>query len=199
MSVGFVSAITPSSSNISQRSGSSPQSTKPRPLHAGEADRQDQIMYLLYDALWKKGEQAWIGISRTVKERLPCLYYEPAQNGKPEVVGEFIRKEVEGDQVEEDQVEEDEDEEDEDEEDEDEEDHVKEYQATLVDLTSLFNWTEEDAMLHFPTPVFLARDEYTELDKFLKSSSQHVLLLGQPGIGSCIYLFISSLDGIDPL
>ena len=44
---------------------------KPRPLHAREGDRQHEIMYLLYNALWKKGEQAWTKISRIVKEHVP--------------------------------------------------------------------------------------------------------------------------------
>lgn len=82
-----------------EHSRSSSQSTKPRLLHAGEAERQDQIAFLLYDALWRRGASLDRGLSYCQKRR-PCLYYRPAENGKLEEVGEFISKGVEGDQVE---------------------------------------------------------------------------------------------------
>jgi hypothetical protein len=44
---------------------------KPQPLQAGERNRQDQIMYLLYHGLWKKGVEAWTKISHVVKGRIP--------------------------------------------------------------------------------------------------------------------------------
>lgn len=121
-------------------------------LRASERYRQDEIMYLLYDALWKKGEQAWTKISCIIKEHVP----NPAV-----ALGEAPECDL---------------------------DPPEEAQVTIVDLTSLLKWTTEDVNLDVLTPIFLARGEYTELDNFLESNSDHVLLLGQPGIGSWIYL-----------
>lgn len=155
MSVGLVSATSPSNSNIP-----APALNPPSLDFFTQAKQSVRIKSCsFFTTPFEEGEASLDrGLSYCQKRR-PCLYYRPAENGKLEKVGEFISKGMEGDKVEEDQ-------------------------ATLVDLTSLLKWTKEDAMLNFPTPVLLARgDEYTELDKFLKSSSQHVLLLGQPGIG----------------
>ena len=71
MSVGLLSTNTRSSLNNSKLPRSGSRVIKPRPLHASEGDRQDEIMYLLYDALWKKGEHAWTKISRIIKEHVP--------------------------------------------------------------------------------------------------------------------------------
>lgn len=68
-------------------------------------------------------------------------------------------------------------------------DPPEETQVTIVDLTHLLKWTTKDVL----TPIFLARGEYTELDNFLESNDDHVLLLGQHGIGSCIYLLSRSI------
>jgi hypothetical protein len=125
----------------------------PQPLQAGQGRRRDEIMYLLFDALWNKGEQAWIGISRIVKERVP---YPVITSGEAQEC--YL----------------------------DPDDAREGVQVTCVDLTSLLNWTERDGNLSLLTPLLLVRGEYTELDKYLESSSEHVLLLGQPGIGSCI-------------
>ena len=67
----------------------------------------------------------------------------------------------------------------------------EETQVTIVDLIHLLKWTTKDVNLVL-TPIFLARGEYTELDNFLESNYDHVLLSGQPGLGSCIYLISRS-------
>ncbi|EDR00963.1 uncharacterized protein LACBIDRAFT_312765 [Laccaria bicolor S238N-H82] len=151
---GLLSTNTRSSSNNTKlpRSPGSSRVIKPRLLHASEGDRQDKIMCLLYDALWKKGEQAWTKISRIIKEHVP---------DSAVALGEAEGRDL---------------------------DPPKEAQVTIVDLTSLLKWTMEDANLDVLTPIFLARGEYTELDNFLESNDNHVLLLGQPGIGKTIYL-----------
>ena len=69
----------------------------------------------------------------------------------------------------------------------------EETQVAIVDLIHLLKWTTKDVNLDVLTPIFLARGEYTELDNFLESNDDHVLLLGQPGIGSCIYLISRSM------
>lgn len=143
MSIGLVSTITPSSSNDSHLSGSSSGSTKPRHLQAGEADRRDQIIHLLYEALWKKGEQAWNRISRVPN---PDVTPGEAQEDSDDTRGEV--------------------------------------QVTLVDLTTLLKWTTSDEKLRLMTYKFLVRDEYTEFDAYLETHDDHVLLMGQPGIGS---------------
>jgi hypothetical protein len=71
VSVGLLSRNTRSSLNNSKLPRSGSRVIKPRPLHASEANRQHEIMYLLYDALWKKGEQAWAKISHIIKEHVP--------------------------------------------------------------------------------------------------------------------------------
>jgi len=68
-------------------------------------------------------------------------------------------------------------------------DTPEEVQVTIVDLTSLLMWNpKNDAIRDLLTPTFLVRGEYTELEQFSESHSNHVLLVGQPGIGSCISL-----------
>jgi len=67
-------------------------------------------------------------------------------------------------------------------------DGPEEMQVTLVDLTSIMDWDKDDDALRLLTPIFLVRDEYIQLDLFMESEMQNVLLLGQPGIGMCIYL-----------
>ena len=74
-------------------------------------------------------------------------------------------------------------------------DPPEETQVTIVDLTHLLKWTAKDVNLDVLTPIFLARGEYAELDKFVESNDDDVLLLGQPGIGSCtIYYYIPYCD-----
>lgn len=51
-------------------------------------------------------------------------------------------------------------------------------EAQVIDLTSLLNWTTMDVNLDLLTPIVL----------FLETSSEHVVLVGQPGIGWSNYL-----------
>ncbi|EDR09961.1 uncharacterized protein LACBIDRAFT_325872 [Laccaria bicolor S238N-H82] len=67
-----------------------------------------------------------------------------------------------------------------------------EVKVTTIDLVYLLKWTPDDAIWS-PIPIFLVRGEYTELEIFSASQSQHVLLLGQPGIGKTVYLMYSLL------
>lgn len=149
---GLRSTITPSGSNDSKLSVPSDGSGKPRLLHAGEVKREHQLMFLLYDVLWKKGKQAWTEISHIVKEHVPDPFITPRQ-----------AEETDPDPPEEDQI-------------------------TIVDLTSLLGWTAKDVKLDVLIPIVLVRDDYIQLDDFLGSHSEHVLLLGQPGIGKTVYL-----------
>ena len=89
-------------------------------------------MYLLYDALWKKEEQAWTKISYIIKQYIP----EPAV-----ALGETQERDL---------------------------DPPGETQVTIVDLTHLLKWTTKDVNLDVLTPIFLARGEYAELDKFVE-------------------------------
>ncbi|KIK01931.1 hypothetical protein K443DRAFT_59464, partial [Laccaria amethystina LaAM-08-1] len=124
-------------------------SKKSRLLCATEAKHNHQIMFLLYDALWEKGKQAWTEISHTVKAHVPDPLVAPGKTQECD---------------------------------------LEEAQVTIVDLTSLLSWTTMDVKLDLLTPIVLAQGEYSKLDNFLESSSDHVLLVGQPGIGKTIYL-----------
>ena len=61
-------------------------------------------------------------------------------------------------------------------------------EAQVIDLTSLLNWTTMDVNLDLLTPIVLVRGEYSKLDNFLETSSEHVVLVGQPSIGWSNYL-----------
>jgi hypothetical protein len=76
---------------------------------------------------------------------------------------------------------------------------LEEAQVTIVDLTSLLSWTTMDVKLDLLTPIVLAQGEYSKLDNFLESSSDHVLLVGQPGIGLCNLSIIPSCNVTVPL
>jgi hypothetical protein len=117
-------------------------------------------MFLLYDALWKKGKQAWTKISHTVKAHVPDPLVAPGKTQECD---------------------------------------LEEAQVTIVDLTSLLSWTTMDVKLDLLTPIVLAQGEYSKLDNFLESSSDHVLLVGQPGIGLCNLSIIPSCNVTVPL
>lgn len=73
------STITPSGSKDSKHSVSGHGYRKPRCLCAREGRRPNEIMYLLYGALWKE-EQAWSKISRIVQEHVSDPLVAPRQD-----------------------------------------------------------------------------------------------------------------------
>jgi hypothetical protein len=136
-------------------------------LGPDEADRTDQIAFILYDSLWTKNG-TWSDITETTEECIPSLNPDDDNDELCDNVNDSNAPSPDC--------------------------TMREPQTStkvcFVNLTHMLNWNKGIAEgLFEPTflqPKFLVREEYHELYKYLDDNSkvsQHFLLLGQPGIG----------------